>query len=174
MKAIINNFQIQKLLPHRFPMQLVDQVVSFEKSKTIVCTKAVGIGEPSLKGHFPGFPIFPGVLVVEALGQSSALLLELTNRDWKPGHNFDSEELDVKLGVLAGVKVDFKNPVFPGALVHLKAEIDWSLGPVSKMKVVAYSGDVIFASGSITVAMVEKSKLLPTNEELADLTVSSN
>jgi 3-hydroxyacyl-[acyl-carrier-protein] dehydratase len=153
---------------------LVDQVLSFEESNTIVCTKAVGIGEPSLKGHFPGFPIFPGVLLVEALGQSSALLLELTNRNWKPGYNFDKEKLDAKLGVLAGVKIDFKSPVFPGALVHLKAEIDWSMGPVSKMKVVAYSGDVVFARGSITVAMVEKTKLLPVSEAVTELETSMN
>ena len=164
MTTLIQNFEIHKLLPHRFPMQLVDQVVAFENGKEITAVKAVGIGEPSLKGHFPGFPIFPGVLLVEALGQTCALMLELTNRNWIPGTPITENPNATELGVLGGMKINLKTPVLPGTLVYLNAVLDWTAGPASSLKVTAFNGDTVFAKGSITVAKVNKDQLLPKKE----------
>ncbi|PWK17620.1 3-hydroxyacyl-[acyl-carrier-protein] dehydratase [Arcicella aurantiaca] len=161
MNPLLNNYQIQQLLPHRYPIQLVDQVIEFEENKEIIALKAIGIGEPALRGHFPNFPIMPGVLLVEALGQTCALLLELTRRQWKVGDDFNVSD-EQSLGVLGGVKVKMLKPVLPGTLVKLKATLDWSKGPASSLNVVAYDAineKKIFVRGSILVAMAPKSSL---------------
>ncbi len=69
---------IQKLLPHRYPFLLVDRVVAFEPSTSIVCRKNVTINEPFFQGHFPGKPVMPGVLLIEALAQAGGLLTHLS------------------------------------------------------------------------------------------------
>lgn len=69
---------IQKLLPHRYPFLLVDRVVAFEPSKSIVCRKNVTINEPFFQGHFPNKPVMPGVLLIEALAQAGGLLTHLS------------------------------------------------------------------------------------------------
>jgi 3-hydroxyacyl-[acyl-carrier-protein] dehydratase len=69
---------IQKLLPHRYPFLLVDRVVAFEPSKSIACLKNVTVNEPFFQGHFPGQPVMPGVLLIEALAQAGGLLTHLS------------------------------------------------------------------------------------------------
>lgn len=69
---------IQKLLPHRYPFLLVDRVVAFERSTSIVCRKNVTINEPFFQGHFPNKPVMPGVLLIEALAQAGGLLTHLS------------------------------------------------------------------------------------------------
>jgi len=69
---------IQKLLPHRYPFLLVDRVVAFEPSASIVCRKNVTINEPFFQGHFPNKPVMPGVLLIEALAQAGGLLTHLS------------------------------------------------------------------------------------------------
>lgn len=69
---------IQKLLPHRYPFLLVDRVVAFERSTSIVCRKNVTINEPFFQGHFPSKPVMPGVLLIEALAQAGGLLTHLS------------------------------------------------------------------------------------------------
>jgi len=160
MNTLLNNAQIQSILPHRHPMQLVDQVVAFDKGKSITALRAIGTGEPALTGHFPGFPIMPGVLIIEALGQACALLLELTERNWSPGEAILDIPEKGMLGVLCDVKVRLLKPVFPGTLVQLEAEVDWNSGPASSLKVKAHDGTTTFAKGSIKVAMAPKASLL--------------
>ena len=70
--------EIQKLLPHRYPFLLVDRVVSIEPGKALRAYKNVTVNEPFFNGHFPGHPVMPGVLVLEALAQASAILVEAT------------------------------------------------------------------------------------------------
>ncbi len=162
MDILLHNYQIQQLLPHRYPIQLVDQVVQFENGVEITALKAIGIGEPALKGHFPGFPIMPGVLLIEALGQTCALLLELSRRNWKQGDAIETESSDAELGVLGGARVKMLKPVLPGTLVTLSAKLDWSKGPASSLYVVAYDANnpkKIFIRGTILVAMAPKASL---------------
>ena len=72
---------IQKLLPHRYPFLLVDRVVEFEHGKRVLAYKNVTINEPFFQGHFPGHPVMPGVLVIEALAQAGGLLYQLSQAD---------------------------------------------------------------------------------------------
>ena len=71
--------RIFDLLPHRYPFLLVDRVVEFERDRRVVGIKNVTINEPFFQGHFPGHPVMPGVLIIEALAQASGLLVQLTN-----------------------------------------------------------------------------------------------
>ena len=102
-------------LPHRYPMLLVDRVIELEKGKRIVAIKNVSINEPFFTGHFPGHPVMPGVLVVEALAQAGGLLTQLSKQDGD-----DMEQLFYL------VKVDnakFSRMVVPGDRLDLDVEL---------------------------------------------------
>ena len=71
--------RIMKLLPHRYPFLLVDRVIEFEANKRVLAIKNVTVNEPFFTGHFPGHPVMPGVLVIEAMAQASGILTQLTN-----------------------------------------------------------------------------------------------
>ncbi|MCJ0826040.1 3-hydroxyacyl-ACP dehydratase FabZ [Luteimonas sp. 50] len=110
----IDVITIQKLLPHRYPFLLVDRVLELEPHKRIVGIKNVSINEPYFQGHFPGHPVMPGVLVIEALAQAGGLLTQLS-------HGADA---DGKLFYL--VKIDnakFSRMVVPGDQLELVVEL---------------------------------------------------
>ena len=73
----VDSAEIERLLPHRYPFLLVDRVVEFEKDKRVLAYKNVTCNEPFFTGHFPGHPVMPGVLVIEALAQAGGLLTQL-------------------------------------------------------------------------------------------------
>ena len=75
----VNTPEIERLLPHRYPFLLVDRVVEFEKDKRVLAYKNVTCNEPFFTGHFPGQPVMPGVLVIEAMAQASGILTQLSN-----------------------------------------------------------------------------------------------
>jgi 3-hydroxyacyl-[acyl-carrier-protein] dehydratase len=104
--------EILDLLPHRYPFLLIDRVVEFERAKRLVAIKNVTINEPFFQGHFPGYPIMPGVLVVEAMAQAGGIMLmhELPDR---------AEKLVVFTGI---ERAKFRRPVTPGD--QLRIEID--------------------------------------------------
>ena len=106
--------RIQQLLPHRYPFLLVDRVVEFEAHKRIVAHKNVSINEPFFQGHFPGHPVMPGVLVIEALAQAGGVLTQLSR----------GTVADNKLFYL--VKIDnarFSRMVVPGDVLELHVQI---------------------------------------------------
>lgn len=105
--------QIQGILPHRYPFLLIDRVLEIERKKKIVAIKNVTINEPFFAGHFPGFPIMPGVLIVEAMAQAGGALL-LTEVEDRSG----------KLIVFTGIeKARFRRPVVPGDQLRLEVEM---------------------------------------------------
>ena len=107
--------EIKKLLPHRYPFLLVDRVLSWEKDKSITALKNVSINEPHFPGHFPNFPIMPGVLIIEAFAQASGILMQLSQSG--------EFRKDSKM-YLAGVsKARFKKPVVPGDTLILKSNL---------------------------------------------------
>jgi 3-hydroxyacyl-[acyl-carrier-protein] dehydratase len=108
--------EILKYLPHRYPLILVDRVVSFEPGKRIHAYKNVSINEPYFAGHFPHYPVMPGVLIVEALAQASALLTIRTENAEKN----NAEMVYYFVGIDA---VRFKKPVIAGDQLALKVEI---------------------------------------------------
>ena len=107
--------EIKNLLPHRYPFLMLDRVVEYEVNQRIVCIKNVTINEPVFDGHFPGTPVFPGVLIVEALAQASGVLaFRSRNRTLDDGYIY----------YLAGTdKTKFKRSVVPGDQLRLEVEI---------------------------------------------------
>jgi 3-hydroxyacyl-[acyl-carrier-protein] dehydratase len=109
-------FDIQEilgLLPHRYPFLLIDRIVEFERAKRLVAIKNVTINEPFFQGHFPGFPIMPGVLVVEAMAQAGGIIMmhEIPDRD-------------KKLVVFTGIeKAKFRRPVTPGDQLRIEVDV---------------------------------------------------
>jgi 3-hydroxyacyl-[acyl-carrier-protein] dehydratase len=108
-------YEILKYLPHRYPFILVDRVVSYEPGERITALKNVSINEPYFIGHFPHYPVMPGVLIVEALAQAAALLTLKTQ---------NSEKNDEQVYYFVGIDgVRFKKPVMAGDQLMLKVEI---------------------------------------------------
>ena len=110
--------EIINLLPHRYPFLLVDKIVEFEESKSILAIKNVSFNEPFFNGHFPGYPVMPGVLILEALAQASGLLVFKTPSLCPP-----NESLYLFVGI---DKARFKRPVVPGDQIELKVEMSRS------------------------------------------------
>ena len=111
----VHSAEIERLLPHRYPFLLVDRVVEFEKDRRVLAYKNVTCNEPFFTGHFPGQPVMPGVLVIEALAQAGGLLTQLS-RD--PGAG-DGQTFYL-------VKVDnarFNRMVIPGDRLELEVEL---------------------------------------------------
>jgi 3-hydroxyacyl-[acyl-carrier-protein] dehydratase len=105
--------EILDFLPHRYPFLLIDRVVEFERAKRLVAIKNVTINEPFFQGHFPGYPIMPGVLVVEAMAQAGGIILmhELPDR---------AEKLVVFTGI---ERAKFRRPVTPGDQLRIEIEV---------------------------------------------------
>ena len=114
---------IEKLLPHRAPFLLIDRLKNIISGESAVGIKAVSGNEPYFVGHFPGHPIMPGVLIVEAMAQAAGALAMLSQEDTEHG----------KLVFLASVdKTRFKRPVTPGILLELHVKKVASKGPLWK------------------------------------------
>src|SRR5699024_2450086 len=112
--------------PHKSPFLLVDKVVEIEDEKRVVGLKNVSINEPFFQGHFPEYPVMPGVLILEALAQTGAIAV------------LGMEKNKGKIGFLAGVdKCRFKRQVKPGDQLRLEVEISRLKGPIGKGKAIA-------------------------------------
>jgi 3-hydroxyacyl-[acyl-carrier-protein] dehydratase len=108
--------KIKKYVPHRYPFLLIDRVLSFEHGKKIVALKNISVNEQVFNGHFPVKPVFPGVMIVEALAQASGLLIYLTSDV--------HEDAEKDLYYFAGIdEVRFKKIVVPGDQLELTAEL---------------------------------------------------
>ena len=105
---------IQKLLPHRYPFMLVDRVVELEPHKRVLAYKNVTCNEPFFQGHFPGHPVMPGVLVVEALAQAGGVLTQLSNQNTADGRLFYLVKID---------NAKFSKMVVPGDRLDLEVTL---------------------------------------------------
>jgi 3-hydroxyacyl-[acyl-carrier-protein] dehydratase len=125
-EPILNVQQIEKLLPHRYPFLLVDRVVELEGGKRIVALKCVTMNEPFFTGHFPGTPVMPGVLIIEALAQTAAILALA---------GMTEEERKGKVTYFMGIDgARFRKPVVPGDRLELSVEVVKAKGAVLKVK----------------------------------------
>ncbi len=142
MSEIIDIHEILKILPHRYPFLLVDRVLDYEVEKSLTAIKNVSINEPFFGGHFPHRPVFPGVLLIEAMAQASAILASL-------GMDVTADETLIYL--FAGVNnVRFKRPVEPGDQVQLNVELTRKKGKVWKTSATATVDGTLSATADIT------------------------
>lgn len=142
---MLNIDQIKELIPHRYPFLLVDKIVELEEGKRAVGVKNVTVNEPFFQGHFPEYPLMPGVLIVEAMAQVGAVAM------------MSIEENKGKLGVFAGIdKVRFKREVRPGDILTMEVEMTSLRRNIGKATAKAYVGEDLVCSGELMFALVQK------------------
>ncbi|HHV30170.1 3-hydroxyacyl-ACP dehydratase FabZ [Acetivibrio mesophilus] len=144
---MLTNAEIQNIIPHRYPFLLIDKVIEVEPGKKAVAIKNVTINEPFFQGHFPGNPIMPGVLIVEALAQTACVA------------GLMLEENKGKLGVFTGIEsMKFRKQVVPGDTLKLEAEFLMFKMGMGKVKVLATVDEQVAAEGQIKFAMIDPNK----------------
>lgn len=138
--------KIMGLLPHRYPFLLIDRIVEMEPQKRIVGLKNVTINEPFFQGHFPGHPIMPGVLLVEAMAQAGGVLALLS--DPKP---------ETKLLIFMSIdKAKFRKPVVPGDQVRFELDVIKQRGPIKSFKGEAKVDGAVVAEAEMMAMIVDK------------------
>lgn len=136
---IIGVKEIMKIIPHRQPMLLVDRVEIVEEDKKAIGFKGVTYNEPYFAGHFPQEPVMPGVLIMEAMAQTTAVLL------------LNKEEMRGKVGYYAGInKAKFRKKVVPGSMLRMEVEVIRQRGPLAVAYGKAYTDEGLAAEGEMT------------------------
>ncbi|MBL3285157.1 3-hydroxyacyl-[acyl-carrier-protein] dehydratase FabZ [Rickettsiales endosymbiont of Paramecium tredecaurelia] len=141
MEQTIEATDLIKLIPHRYPIMLLDRVCSYEKGKKIVGVKNVTYNEPHFNGHFPSKPIMPGVLMIEAMAQLSAVLVALTL-----DINFNNDEVD--LYFLSIEQAKFRKVVVPGDSMIIESHWMQNRKEVCKFSAIAKVSDKVVAESS--------------------------
>ncbi|HVR44865.1 MAG TPA: 3-hydroxyacyl-ACP dehydratase FabZ [Thermoanaerobaculia bacterium] len=137
---------ILEFLPHRYPMLLVDRVIEVEEQARIVAVKCVTFNEPFFNGHFPGAPVMPGVLIIEAMAQCGALLFLR-----------DMPDREKKLFYFGGIdKARFRKPVVPGDVLTMEVKVLQRRANTAKLHGIARVGDAVAAEAELLSLMVER------------------
>jgi 3-hydroxyacyl-[acyl-carrier-protein] dehydratase len=144
--------QILKILPHRYPLLLIDRVLELERKQRVVAIKNVTFNEPFFVGHFPGLPIMPGVLIIEAIAQAGGALL-LT----------EIEDRADKVMVFTGIeRAKFRRPVSPGDQLRMEVTVTgWRSVPgmtAAKMQGYAYVGEKKVAEAIVSCQLIDSSR----------------
>ncbi|MFN8008626.1 MAG: 3-hydroxyacyl-ACP dehydratase FabZ [Terriglobia bacterium] len=139
--------EIQRIIPHRYPFLLVDSILELEPARRIVGIKNVSINEPFFQGHFPGTPVMPGVLIVEAMAQVAAVMVlkELPDREHK-------------LVYFSGIDhARFRHPVVPGDQIRIVVEVIKMRQRHGKLKAEAFVLEKLVAEAEIFSTIVDRS-----------------
>lgn len=144
----LNIQEILKILPHRYPFLLVDKILNVDLEKGVILgQKNLTINEPFFQGHFPDAPIMPGVLILEALAQTGAVLVHMKG---------DKEKIAVLLNVR---NAKFRNPVRPGDVLYLRGEGLHLSSKGGRVKALATVNDKIAVEAEVGFALVDKSQI---------------
>src|SRR5512142_882425 len=137
--------EVMQFLPHRYPFLMIDRILEFEPDKSVVGLKNVTINEPFFQGHFPGHPIMPGVLLLEAMAQTGGVMALLS---------IPKEEVNKKVLYFMSIdKAKFRKPVVPGDQVRFELELIKARGAIMSFKAVATVDGGIVAEAEM-MAMV--------------------
>lgn len=143
--AVIDNKEIQSILPHRYPFLLIDKVLDLEAGKTARGLKNVTINEPFFPGHFPGHPVMPGVLIIEAMAQVGGVLA------------FKSAGTNNRVVYFMGIdKARFRRPVLPGDSLELTVNVIKTRGAVWVFKGEARVAGALVAEAELMATIMEK------------------
>ena len=138
---------IQNYLPHRYPFLLIDKVIDIKKNKSIIAQKNVSYNEPFFQGHFPDYPVFPGVLLLEAMAQATAILdIESNDRDM-------SKQLYYFVGI---DKARFKKQVVPGDIIIINATLNQSKSDIHKFSSECHVNDEVVCTSELIGAIRSK------------------
>jgi len=138
--------EVMQRIPHRYPFLLVDRAEDYQPHKSIVGIKCVTANEPFFQGHFPGNPVMPGVLIIEAIAQAGAVMMSKSLNADVGGKTIFFTSLD---------NCKFRSPVRPGDVLRMPVEVIRHRGDVFKFKGQAFVGDKIAAEVEFTAMVVE-------------------
>ncbi len=153
METLLDIADIMQILPHRYPFLLVDRIIEFEPRQRIVGIKNVTINEPFFQGHFPGTPVMPGVLILEAMAQTAGVLMyhEVTDHQ-------------TKLMYFTGLdKVRWRQPVFPGDTLRLELTVLRIRSRYIKLRGEAFVDGQLVAEAEITSLLVDRESARKAN-----------
>jgi beta-hydroxyacyl-ACP dehydratase FabZ len=142
--------QIMETLPHRYPFLLVDRILELEMGKRVVGIKNVTINEPFFQGHFPGHPIMPGVLLLEAMAQTGGVLAM---------RSAEAEGIDIKNKVIYFMTIDkvkFRKPVLPGDQVRFELDLIKARSNIRGFKALAIVDGAVVAEAELMAMIVDK------------------
>jgi len=153
--SVLDITQIQTILPHRYPFLLVDRIIEYEPGKRVVGLKNVSINEPFFQGHFPGAPVMPGVLIVEAMAQTAGVLMLASLPD-----------RETKLVFFTGIDgAKFRKPVVPGDQLRLELDVLRLRPRYIRLRGRAFVGGQLVAEAEISSSLVDRS-LVERSQEL--------
>jgi 3-hydroxyacyl-[acyl-carrier-protein] dehydratase len=140
--------EIMDLLPHRYPFLLIDRIVEFEPKTRLVALKNVTINEPFFQGHFPGAPIMPGVLVIEAMAQAGAVLMMS-----------EMEDRSTKLAVFTGIeRAKFRRQVTPGDQIRIEVDVLVFKTRIGRMEAKAFVEGKLACQATLTCQIVPRNR----------------
>ena len=147
----LNVEEIMEILPHRYPMLLVDKIIEMVPMKYAIGVKCVTMNEPFFQGHFPGFPVMPGVMILESMAQAGGLLVLADREDLLRSGN---------LFLFTGIEnVKFRRPVVPGDKLELHSELIRHKMRLWKMRGTAHVNGVLACEAEMTAAIMPKESL---------------
>ncbi len=148
---LYNVVEIQKILPHRYPFLLVDRITDLKQGEYIEGYKNVSIAEPVFQGHFPGHPIYPGVMIIEGMAQAGGVLA------FKSMDNASQEETQNKVVYFMSIdKAKFRAPVTPGDQLIYKLNVIKNKGAVWQLDAKAYVDGKLVAQAELKAMIVDK------------------
>jgi 3-hydroxyacyl-[acyl-carrier-protein] dehydratase len=147
---MIDVVEIQKILPHRFPFLLIDKVTDLTSGESLTGYKNVTIGEHIFQGHFPGHPIYPGVMILEGMAQAGGILAF---------KSMDATEEEIANKVVYFMSIDkakFRNPVRPGDKLEYRISVIKNKGAIWVLKGEAYVDDKLVSEAELKAMIVDK------------------